>query len=433
MLGAQRSDSWNELRRRYRARARELHPDVQVHRHGSQRLEEARATRLFTRLQAAWAKVDTPERRAQYDLAHGGAVRPPQRPSKVPNWPGGAVAAVLLRAGPGDLHIAVPGGDWDLTLAQFATQVESGLAPRLLIGDLPPHPEVRQALTGIPFAERGRMAAMVGLDEPFEERVEPGHRVDDEGLWKLDQVRRCLAAWSRAGRGPAEQLPYRDELLFMGRLSLAGYELNLPHPAGLTTASEPRPASRAEALERRVATLLELVVPSPALLMAAVWSGDLEFQAALAHGWLTASAPGGAPSSLRRALAARRARIDHHEPLIGSVLDAPPLAGGALSELQTFPRLWEWLQHREVPDRLPWGDLGPECGRDRRLGDSAARLMARVVRRLAEGPARLALLRGSVIRLRPPAGSELDPRELGAEVESELRLSLGLEVPVAAH
>ena len=127
VLGAQPTDSWTELRRHYRARARELHPDVQAQRHETSRLEEERATSLFTRLQAAWSLVGTPELRAAYDLRRPAA--PPKRPRRAPSWPFGPVAGVLLRAGPGDLHIAVPGGGWDLSLAKFSAQVEAGTAP----------------------------------------------------------------------------------------------------------------------------------------------------------------------------------------------------------------------------------------------------------------------------------------------------------------
>ncbi|MHB8332508.1 MAG: DnaJ domain-containing protein, partial [Candidatus Dormibacteria bacterium] len=81
LLGAERTDSWQELRRRYRARARELHPDVQVHRQGPQRLDLKRANALFSQLQAAWSLVATPERRAAYDLAIRG--RPPAKGSPV--------------------------------------------------------------------------------------------------------------------------------------------------------------------------------------------------------------------------------------------------------------------------------------------------------------------------------------------------------------
>ena len=143
VLGAERTDSWQQLRRHYRARARELHPDVQVHRQGHQRLDPVRATRLFSQLQAAWALVDTPERRAAYDLvARDSNDLIPKRPPRsrsVPSWSAGPKAAVLLRSGPGDLHIAVPGGGWDLSLAQFAAEVAAGPVRRPFRGAAPAH------------------------------------------------------------------------------------------------------------------------------------------------------------------------------------------------------------------------------------------------------------------------------------------------------
>ncbi|MDA8393734.1 MAG: DnaJ domain-containing protein [Candidatus Dormibacteraeota bacterium] len=426
VLGAQPSDSWTELRRHYRARARELHPDVQAQRHEATRLEEERATRLFTRLQAAWALVDTPERRAAYDLRRRPA--PPKRPLRAPSWPFGPVAGVLLRAGPGDLHIAVPGGGWDLSLAKFAAQVELGAAPALLIGDLPPHREVREALLGLPFIERGRLAAMVGLEVPFEERADSGKGVDDEGAWKLDQVRRCLGAWAAAGMGGAGEVPYRRVLLLMGRLSLRGFELNLPHPAGLTQVQEARPRDRAEAAARRGSPLLQLLVPPPSLILAAAFSGDLELRQALAAGWFDPHRPGGASPALLRFLSGRRPRADHHEPLWGSTLDSvgPDAAGPA--ELRRFSVAFEWLVAGTVPDRLPWGDAGAECGRDRRLGDHAARLMAVVIAALEGGPGQLVSLKGNLVTLRLS-----DPKEgplAAAAAEQALERAVGFGVAV---
>ena len=426
VLGAQPSDSWTELRRHYRARARELHPDVQAQRHEATRLEEERATRLFTRLQAAWALVDTPERRAAYDLRRRPA--PPKRPLRAPSWPFGPVAGVLLRAGPGDLHIAVPGGGWDLSLAKFAAQVEIGAAPALLIGDLPPHREVREALLGLPFIERGRLAAMVGLEVPFEERAESGKGVDDEGAWKLDQVRRCLGAWAAAGMGGAGEVPYRRVLLLMGRLSLRGFELNLPHPAGLTQVQEARPRDRAEAAARRGSRLLQLLVPPPSLILAAAFSNDLELRQALASGWFDPHRPGGASPALLRFLSGRRPRADHHEPLWGSTLDSVGPGAAGPAELGRFSVAFEWLVAGTVPDRLPWGDAGAECGRDRRLGDHAARLMALVIAALEGGPGQLVSLKGNLITLRLS-----DPGEgplAAAATEQALERAVGFRVAV---
>ena len=428
VLGASPTDSWAELRRRYRARARELHPDVQAQRHEATRLEEERATRLFTRLQAAWALVGTPELRAEYDLRRRPAGAR-ARPLRAPSWPFGQVAAVLLRSGPGDLHIAVPGGGWDLSLAEFSAQVAAGAAPPLLIGDLPPHREVREALRGLPFIERGRLAAMVGLEEPFEERAEAGRGIDEEGVWKLDQVRRCLAAWTTAAPAAAGRVPYRQELLLMGRLSLLGFELNLPHPAGLTAAHEPRPRDRAEAAARRAAPRVELVVPPPSLILAAAFSADLDLRQALAEGWFDPNRPRGAPAGLLRALGGRRPRADHHEPLWGSALDTPGPEAAGLLELRRFSTAFAWLRAGLVPDRLPWGDPGAECGRNRRLGDQAARLMARVVAALEGGPGQLISLRHNVVALRLSHAGE--GREAAAAAEEGLRSALGFPVAVA--
>lgn len=430
VLGASRTDSWQELRRRYRARARELHPDVQVHRQTHQRLEEEHANRLFSQLQAAWALIDTPERRAAYDREHpqvAPVVPPRPRPRRVPKWASGPPVAVLLRAGPGDLHIAVPGGDWDLSLHDYARQVERGGAPPLLVGDVPPHPEVRAALRGIRFVERSRLAAMVGLPEHLEDRG-LGH-VDDDGVWKLDEVRTCLATAARTVPSFQRQLPYADDLLLMGRLSLAGYELNLPHPAGLTAATEPRPRTRAESAERRGHRLVGVVIPSPSLLVAANWSDDEDLRAAIAAGFLNLE--GG---QWLRTLAGRRPRPDHRDTLSGSVLDGPPPA--QLEPLSDFRRTWEWLHDRPAPTQLPWGDPLSECGRDRRVSDAGARLVTQVLSRVlgelgAQG--HLADLRGGTLRFR--SEPEL-AAGLGGQVEVLARAALlevlGFQVPVAS-
>ncbi|MGC8474030.1 MAG: DnaJ domain-containing protein [Candidatus Dormibacteria bacterium] len=426
VLGAQPTDSWNELRRRYRARARELHPDVQAQRHETTRLEEERATRLFTRLQAAWALVGTPERRAAYDLRRQPA--PPKRPRRAPSWPFGPVAGVLLRAGPGDLHIAVPGGGWDLSLAKFAAQVEAGAAPALLIGDLPPHREVREALLGLPFIERGRLAAMVGIEVPFEERAETGKAVDEEGAWKLDQVRRCLSAWATAEIGSPGEVPYRRELLLMGRLSLRGFELNLPHPAGLTQLQEPRPRDRAEAAARRGSRLRKLLVPPPSVILAAAYSDDRDLRGALAAGWFDPLRAGGASPALLRFLAGRRPRPDHHEPLWGSSLDSLGWDTPGAAELRRFAAAFEWLVGGAVPDRLPWGDAGGACGRDRRLADHAARLMAVVVAALEGGPGELVAHKGNQVTVRLSGAGE-EPLA-AARAEQALEGVLGFKVAV---
>lgn len=428
VLGAKRTDSWQELRRRYRARARELHPDVQVHRQTHQRLEEEHANRLFSQLQAAWALVDTPERRAAYDRQHPAAAvpvspGPARRPRRVPRWTAGPAVSVLLRSGPGDLHIAVPGGAWDLSLHDLARQVGLGKAPPLLVGDVPPHPEVRRALSGLQFVERSRLAAMVGIPEPLEDRG--WGQPDDDGVWKLEEVRACLEKAARSVASFQRELPYAQDLLLMGRLSLAGYELNLPHPAGLTAATEPRPRNRSEAAERRRHRLVAVSIPAPALLVAASWSADPALRDAIASGWLNSD--GG---QLLRALSGRRPRLDQGEPLSGSVLDGPPPA--QLAPLSRFPGIWEWLHDRTVPSQLPWGGALSDCGRDRRVSDAGARLVARVLSAVPdplESSGGLMDLRGGTLRFRSEDGMAAQlAEELRSSVRDSLRDSLGFEV-----
>jgi len=436
VLGAEPSDSWQELRRRYRARARELHPDVQVHRQGSQRLDAKRANALFSRLQAAWSLVATPERRATYDRFAQDQPRhepaPERRPARAPRWVAGPRAAVLLRSGPGNLHIAIPGGSWDLSLAEFASGVASGSLPRLLIGDLPPRLELREALQGLEFVERHRLATMVGLAEPAEERDPEPARGEDDGAWKLAQLGRAMAAWASAQPLRRKELPYAQDLLLMGRLSLAGYELNLPHPAGLFAAVEARPRSRSQALERKAEALLELRVPAPTLLLTAHWSQDPELTAALSQGLLGGSSDSPA---WQRALAARRTRTDFHEPLWGSALDRPEQIPPSFAELSRYPAAWEWLHSPDrVPPLLPWGEPASDRGRDRRLSDASARLVTHVLAALLPelaDRAKLAALRGPHLRLRsgPESRAEL-AAELRELVPRLLQSALGFTVPV---
>lgn len=412
VLGSDRSASWQELRRHYRARARELHPDVQIHRQGRQRLDPQRATQLFSQLQAAWALVATPELRAEYDRATT-MVPPapaPRRPARVPRWRFGPAAAVLLRAGPGDLHIAIPGGDWDLSLARFAGMVAEGAAPDLLIGDIPPHLEVRHALQGLAFVERLRLTTMIGLIDPVQDRGPQEESQLESGSWKLEQLSRAMTHWSRAQPARARQLPYAEELLFMGRLSLAGYQLNVPHPAGLYACAEPRPLSRAEALERRGQSTVELSLPAPTLMLAAFWSGDIGLWDELAghHRGGPGLAPGADRGGIAglHALAGKRARADRHEPLSGSVLDRPSALPESLVELRRFPDAWEWLtERRRLPDELPWGAPLSLSGQDQSLSDAGARLTTRLAAQLlaaAPPEIRLVSLNGPRLHLRVP-------------------------------
>lgn len=433
ILGAVPSDSWQELRRRYRSRARELHPDVQVHRQGPQRLNPERATRLFAQLQAAWALVATPELRARYDMTLVSDPAPlrratARRPPTVPSWSSGPAAAVLLRAGPGDLHIAVPGGPWDLSLSAYAELVAAGAAPGLLIGDVPPHREVREALRGLAFVERHRLNTMVGLVDPLEERADAAEGVEDDGRWKLGQLERALAHWSRSLPARRRELPYPDALLLMGRLSLLGYQLNLPHPAGLFTCLEARPATRQAALDRRADALVDLRLPAPTLLLAALWADDPDLLAALGEsgseeGWIPGAGPGLAPLPIR-SLAGRRARSDHHEPLWGSVLDKPQALPETLAGLRHFQRAWEWLIRGDLPQELPWGEPLSLSGRDHSLSDAAARLTSHLVgKAFAELPdsAHLVSLQGVTVRIRVPA-------EARGEATFRLRRLIGDEV-----
>ncbi len=441
LLGAERTASWQELRRRYRARARELHPDVQVHRSGSQRLDPARATALFSQLQTAWALVATPELRAAYDRSTYERLerRPtsPARPTRVPAWPWGPRAAVLLRAGPGDLHIAVPGGGWDLSLAGYSRMVEDGAAPPLLIGDLPPHRDVREALRGLTFVERHRLTTMVGLVEPAEER-DPGRDApDDDGRWKLLQLGRAMGHWASAQPARRRELPYRSDLLLMGKLSMAGYELNLPHPAGLLACAEPRPVNRLESQDRKMQALIDISLPPPTLALVGYWSGDRELREALA-----AVGEGGQPLPVKRAgepvislraLGSRRPRPDHHEPAWGSALDRPEAIPESLGGLKSFRTAWEWLNdRRRFPDPLPWGDPTSLSGRDQSLSDAGARLTTHILGQLlARLPDTAALVgaQGPSIRLRVREGAAVEVTERVRSVVREVTHSvLGMEI-----
>ncbi|MHB1501853.1 MAG: J domain-containing protein [Candidatus Dormibacteria bacterium] len=441
VLGADRGTPWQELRQRYRARARELHPDAQVHRQGPQRLDQQRATALFARLQAAWALVATPELRADYDRASRPepalARRTARRPTRVPPWEAGPRAAVLLRAGPGDLHIAIPGGDWDLSLAAYSGLVQRGRAPGLLIGDIPPHPVVRNALGGLAFVERHRLTTMVGLVDPAVEHHDPADASDDSGIWKVDQLGRAWRHWSRAQPARRPDHPYADDLLLMGRLSLAGYQLNLPHPAGLLACSEPGPVTRLEAQERKRQATLEIRLPPPTLLLTAFWSGDqrlmLEVARTMSADTGILAGTGGPAAVALRSVAGKRARADHHDPVWGSVLDRPAALPESLSGLSNFTAAWEWLtERRQLPDRLPWGVPLSLSGRDQALSDAGARLTARLVARVLEvAPpgSRMISLQGTTVRLRlEEEEARAAARALGQGVADEVEALVGWRV-----
>ncbi len=414
VLGADRNSTWIELRTSYRRRARELHPDVQAHRPAERRLDPSRATALFSRLQAAWALVATPERRAAYDEAVEGRSISRTRPAVPPGWRAPLRAGVLLRTGPGDLHIASPGLSWDLSLKQFLERCSSR-EQALVIGDLPPHPESRRALREVRYVERHRLATMVGVVDAAEERGEVD--LDDEGAWKLGQVGRALDRWGAAFPGRAGELPYRHDLELMGRLSLAGYELNLPHPAGLFAAVEPRARERAEAKRRGSLPQLELSLPPAVLLLAAYWAGDrpaMESLAAWGRGESQRLEP------LLRTLEGRRPRADGYELAPGAALDRGLPGGLAAGWLAEFPRTEAWVG--TTPRRLrelPWGEPTSLCGEDRSLSDSGARLMALWLGWLLGADlagAELVSFRGARLRWRAP-----DPQATGARVTELVR------------
>ena len=60
---------------------------------------------------------------------------------------------------------------------------------------------------------------------------------------------------------PPRRASLRHDLRLMGELSLAGYEINLPHPAGLYAALERRPAARQEAKLRTSQPVLDVRLP----------------------------------------------------------------------------------------------------------------------------------------------------------------------------
>ncbi|HUY61537.1 MAG TPA: DnaJ domain-containing protein, partial [Candidatus Dormibacteraeota bacterium] len=326
VLGADSFASWADLQRHYRARARQLHPDAQSSRPRGERLAPARATALFAELQAAWALVSTPERRRAYDQRRRPpALTPPRRPAApVPRarprprpepWPTPYPVGVVRQTAPGGLHIVTPDSWEDCSLPAWVERWATG-ADALLVGDIPAQPALRQVLQHTRFVERIRLATMVCGVEPPPEADDQGH---DDGRWKVDQVQTAFQRWVRAFPGRRRELPYATDLLLMARLSLRGYQLSLPHPAGLWGAVEPPPQTRAERAHRREAPLLELEVPAAALLVAVAWARDGAAQAALGQGWpafLQASElPAAAAAAVDRSLGRPRARTDGLAPV----------------------------------------------------------------------------------------------------------------------
>ncbi len=442
VLGAARTASWNELRRSYRARARELHPDVQAHRPTPSRLDQPRATALFTQLQEAWSLVATPERRAAYDLTlraePAGRARRPPRPTFAPSWSVGPRAGVLLRTGPGDLHIAIPGGAWDLSLAAFLRHASEAGLPPLLIGDLPPYAALRQALSAADFVERHRLTTMVGLSEPVEDRGGAEFELDDDGAWKLKQLDRALERWAKALPDRRDELPYQADLRLMGRLSLAGYEINLPHPAGIYAALEPRPVDRAELRARSLQPVLDVRIPPPALALAAAWAEDRLAISAMEEGWsglaALAKLEESALVAAQRASEGRRPRRDGYEPLPGSALDSGPPPASLMPVIGAIPATAHWLAGLTGPlPRLPWREPLSLSGEDRSLGDAGTRLLARVLDRLlTDRPPGvwLTALRGTRLRFRV----ESDPERIEDWIQASIRGAFAehLGFPIAA-
>jgi len=442
VLGAERTASWTELRHSYRARARELHPDVQAHRPTPSRLDQPRATALFTRLQEAWSLVATPERRAAYDRTltgwSAGGRRRPSRPAVAPTWRAGPRAGVLLRAGPGDLHIAIPGGAWDLSLAEFLHHSHAAGYPPLLIGDVPPHRSLRQALRAADFVERHRLTTMVGLSDPAEDRGGPESELDEDGAWKLEQLGRALSRWAKALPARRAELPYAADLRLMGQLSLAGYEINLPHPGGLYSALEPRPADRLETKARSAQRVLDVRLPPAALALVAAWAKDQLAITALADGWdglaQVAQLDGPGLVAAQRALEGRRPRRDGLEPLPGSALDGGPPPPTVLPLLRALPASFNWLAELGGPlPGLPWGEPLSQSGEDRSLGDAASRLVGRILDRLfTDSPPglRLMALRGSRLRFRVESDVDRAEEWIKASVREAFAHHLGF--PAAA-
>ncbi len=421
ILGTSPSVSWAELRHRYRTQARQLHPDVQAHRPSHSRLDQSQAHRQFHLLQEAWSLVATPERRAEYDLRRRGRLQPaatPVRPPRPPAWGTGPRAGVLLRSGPGELHIAVPGEAWDLSLEQFLARARTWRVAPLLIGDLPPHLPLRQALSACAFVERHRLKTMVGLEDPAEERDRAPRELDDEGAWKLEQLRRAFDRWARAFPGRRQELPYASELLLMGRLSLSGYEINLPHPAGLHTLLEPRAWDRQETRRRAALPVLELRLPPTPLLLLASWAEDHVAQSAWRGGFAglcrLARLDQGERDRAARALEARRGRLDGYEGLPGGALDGALPPPGLMPLLEGTPRSLEWLRRRpRALPPLPWGEPVSRSGEDRYLSDAASRLGASLVGRLLSTlPARVELVAQRHWRLRFRVGSVAEAEAL---------------------
>jgi hypothetical protein len=266
---------------------------------------------------------------------------------------------------------------------------------------------------------------MVGLSEPAEDRGGPGAELDEDGAWKLDQLDRALARWARAFPARRTELPYAADLRLMGRLSLAGYEINLPHPAGIYAAVEARPADRAESKRRTAQPILDVLLPPPTLALVATWAEDHEAMARLEEGWeglaRVAALDPLELAVLQRALDGRRSRRDGQDALAGSIFDGGQLPPSVLPLLRALPTSLGWLgEFGGLLPQLPWGEPLSQSGDDRNLSDAAARLVARILDQLQMDPPEgltLAALRGARLRYRV----EADPGVAQAWISDRVR------------
>jgi hypothetical protein len=219
----------------------------------------------------------------------------------------------------------------------------------------------------------------------------------------------------------------------MGRLSLAGYEINLPHPAGIYAAVEPRSTDRAEAKRRSAQPILDVLLPPPALALVAAWAEDQDAMAALEQGWDgLARVAALDPSDLtvvQRAFEGRRSRLDGQDALPGSIFDGGQLPPSLLPLLRTLPESLHWLgEFGGLLPQLPWGEPLSQSGDDRNLSDAAARVVGRVLDQLLMDPLEgvtLVALRGARLRYRVDS----DPGEaqawVTARVQQAFRVHLG--------
>jgi hypothetical protein len=274
---------------------------------------------------------------------------------------------------------------------------------------------------------------MVGLNEPAEDRGGLGGDLDEDGAWKLDQLDRALARWARAFPARRIELPYSADLRLMGRLSVAGYEINLPHPAGIYAAVEARPADRVEAKRRSAQPVLDVLLPPPALALIATWAQDQEAIGALEQGWPgLAHTAGLDPLELalvQRALDGRRSRQDGQDALAGSIFDGGLLPPSLLPLLRALPQSLRWIdEFGGLLPQLPWGEPLSQSGDDRNLSDAAARLVGRALDQLLMDPLEgvtLMALRGARLRYRVEADPDAAESWIRSRVEDAFRRHLG--------